>query len=224
LFTSSWAFLTLALYGLRFVTLPDELEYLVPILVVLAASVTGLVAANRIVGYLVIALIWTSTATGVATVSLLNRSDPWKATPTVAPSLQQGAWLQDLRLRQATQVRSSPGYQQYLENSLGAQLVRDVSEGRSTVMPRDSWNYVMNPGYARYYDSFDSIVGCDELSGETLIPGWRVSQPPGSFADLDEFAAGRLMNCEPVAELVGSTLLPVNAGKQGASQDEYERP
>ena len=223
-FTSSWAFLTLALYGLRFASLPDELEYLLPVLVVLAASAAGLVAANKWVGYLVIAQIWTSTLTGLATVSFLDRTDPWQARPIFSPSLQQGAWSQDLQLRQAANVRSSAQYQEFLDNSLGKPLVQDVDAGRATVMPSDSWNYVLNPGYTRYYDAFEFIIGCDQLSSETLIPGWRISQPAGSFTDLDQFASGQLMTCEPVAKLVGSTLVPVNSGAQGALQSQYERP
>lgn len=222
-FITSWLLATAALYAVRYITLPDELEYLVPVLIVLAACVPVLFFTQAIVGSLALLVLWSSVATGVVSISLLDRNSPWEATPGIKVSLQPGAWLQDLGVRQAASVRATPNYQEFLRSSLGP-LQSKVEAGTATVMPRNSWNFALNAGYTSFYDPFDSIIGCAELTSETLIPGWRISQPANSYEDLVAFENGEKFDCEVVAELTETTVTPVNSGLHGASRQKYVRP
>ena len=222
-FLSWWVLGTIGLYGLRFLGLPDELEYLLPVIVVLAGVSAALAAVSRLAGVLAATVVWSATLTGLVTFSLLGRDSPWQQSPNIKPSVQPGAWIQDLQLRQAAGVRSSDAYQAFLDLSLG-ELTNDVASGDATVMPRDSWNYAMNAGYARYYDDFSLIIGCRELQSEVLIPGWRVSQPAASYEDIAAFTRGDAMSCEVVALLDGKQLIPVNSGLDTKSDVEYVRP
>ncbi len=222
-FLAWWVLGTIGLYGLRFLGLPDELEYLLPVIVLLAGVSAALAAVSQLAGVLAAIIVWSATLTGLVTVSLLGRDSPWQQSPTIKPSVQPGAWIQDMQLRQAASVRSGDAYQAFLNRSLG-ELTEDIASGDGTLMPRDSWNYVVNAGYARYYDDFSRIIGCRELQSEVLIPGWRVSQPAASFGDIPVFNNGGTMSCEVVALLDGKQLTPVNSGLDAKSDVEYVRP
>jgi hypothetical protein len=222
-FVAWWVLATLLLYGMRFLALPDELEYLLPLLAVLAITASRLMNSSRLSGVLALVVLWSSVATGLISVSLLGRANPWQASPGIQLSVQPGAWAQDLQSRQAAQVRAKADYQAFLKESLG-ELQQQVDQGLTTLIPRDSWNFVLNPGYARYYDQFESILGCDALTSDTLIPGWRVSQLAASFDDITAFEQGRVMNCEVVASIEGPVLVPLNSGSVAGAKSKYQRP
>lgn len=221
-FLVPWLLAVLALYGLRFLALADEVEYLLPVLVALAVAAPAFFATQRVVGVMTYIVLISGAATGVVSVSLLDRMSPWDPDPSLRPSIQSGGWVQDLSTRQAAATRRSSEYEEFLKESLGPLWPR-VADGTAALMPRNSWNYVLNPGYADYYRDVKQVVGCDELSTEVLIPGWRVSQPPGEFGDTDALTSGQLMRCEVVAELGADFVTPVNSGLEIGARTEYPR-
>lgn len=220
-FVAWWVLATLLLYGMRFLALPDELEYLLPH-PVLTITASRLMNSSRLSRVLALVVLWSSVATGLISVSLLGRASPWQPSPGIQLSVEPGAWAQDLQSRQAAQVRATADHQAFLKESLG-ELQQQVDQGLTTLIPRDSWNFVLNPGYARYYDQFDSILGCDALTSDTLIPGWRVSQVAATFYDITAFKQGRVMNCEVVASIEGPVLVPLNSGSVAGAKGEYRR-
>ena len=222
-FASWWALSTLLLYGLRFLTLPDELEYLLPVLVVLAVTSACITSVSTFTGTLSLVALGSAVATGLVSVSLLDRTSPWQVTPGIGVSLQPGGWVQDLQSRRAAQIRSTQQYQDFLRKSLGPLQV-ELDSRAATLLPRDAWNYVLNPGYAQYFYEFESIIGCDEITSETLIPAWRVSQRAASFADITAFDRNEPVACEVVASMVGPIVTPVNSGRAFAGDDQFQRP
>ncbi|MFM8154457.1 MAG: hypothetical protein ACKOAF_00055 [Actinomycetes bacterium] len=210
-FIIAWSIAMIVVYGARFTFLADEVEYLLPLLVTVAVAVPNLRWAGKrvwIPGLIVMACV---AATSVMTVSLLQRTDPWQKDPVIRPSLQAGGFIQDLRARQASSVRSSPEYRAFLAESEGP-LRSGIEDGSIALVPRDTWNYVISLAYGAYYSKSNSVAACNEQTSDTLIPGWRVSQPAASYADLAAFDAGNLMTCAIVAEIEPDAVIPTEAG------------
>jgi hypothetical protein len=90
-------------------------------------------------------------------------------------------------------------------------------------MPRDSWHFIRNAGYRAFYDNTNAIVSCDALITETLIPGWRVSQPAGEYPDIAQFTAKQLMECGIVATIEDDIVTPVGPGITPLTSQPFPR-
>lgn len=221
-FVVTWTLSAIVLYLLRFLALADEIEYLLPLLVILAVVASSLWATNRLASVLTLVALGSSALTSVFTIAFLDRSDPWQPEPSIRLSIQSGAWFQDVKARTASGIRTQDAYRDFLDESLG-ELKSDVDAGNAALMPRDSWHFVRNAGYREYYDDIDAIVSCDVLQTETLIPGWRVSQPAGDYQDIVQFRAGVPMECSVVATLLNETVTPVGAGVTDITNAPFAR-
>jgi hypothetical protein len=202
--------------------LSDEIEYLLPLLPLLAACTVFLMDQYRLAGILSLVTLVSVALTGLISVPLLARSDPWLPEPSPSIGLGWGAWRQDLATRSAAGTRSSDEYQDFLVRSLGP-LEEAVASGQAALMPRDSWHYVRNAGYRSYYEDMTYVIGCRELTTEVLIPPWRVSQPMGDFNDVSAFEQGQLLRCERVAQLLPDRIEPINEGRTAGSDASYPR-
>lgn len=186
-FYRRWLLLVLAVVALRFLMLPDELDYLigaVVVLVVLLPQVarTGLA---RIGAYVLLAGMAT---TSLVTLALFQRTDPWAPNPSFAPSLNPGGVLQDVQARRAETIRNSEAYRAYFAQAPGALL-----------LPEDMWYQIYAPRFAAGLAQYSELVGCEGLTSRSEPPGWRLSQPAGTFYDVDQFLRGDPLSCRVVA-------------------------
>jgi len=203
-FCALWLLATAALYGARYLMLPDEVEYLLPLMVVLAVAVPGLASGTlRALGVVTLAGLGT---TSVVTVALTERTDPWQLTPQPRVSLQPGGALQDLRAREAEAVRESAGYRTFRAGSLGP-LAAEVTAGRLLLRVRDRWYQAVTEKYEGTLGAAEGIVGCVQLDGRTELPGWRLSQPASAYTDVEHYLAGTPMQCGLIARLTGGGVL-----------------
>lgn len=129
----------------------------------------------------------------------------------IHPSVQAGGFTQDLRARQASEIRTTPEYRAFLAESEGS-LQAGIADGTIALVPRDTWNYVISLAYGAYYSKSNSVAACSEQTSDTLIPGWRVSQPAASYGDIAAFDRGELMTCSIVAEIQTDAVIPTDAG------------
>jgi hypothetical protein len=208
-FVVVWLLLMIVLYGIRFLVLSDDVEYLLPFMVVLAVAAPNLATRSRPTALVAWTALLGMASTTVVTVALTERVDPWDLNPVLRPSIQAGAAVQDLAARHASAVREQAEYQAFMTGSLGG-LSAPVSDGTYALLPQDSWYQVRTPKYAAIFATTQGVVGCDELTTRTELPGWRVSQPSGSFADVSSFEAGSALHCGIVA-LIGSGSITVTA-------------
>ncbi len=207
-FVSWWLLLTVVLYGVRFLALSDELEYLLPLIVVLAVSIPRLTSVGKVAIISGIVAIGSVASTSVLVVSFLGRTDPWQVEAAPMLTVNPGGFWQDLNARRAQTTRESPTYQDFLAASVPSHI-QAIEDGTTVVLPRDSRYYVVNAGYRDYYAKVDTIVGCRELTTGTLIPGWRISQPAGSYEDLAAFERSEPMQCAIVATLKDGVVTPI---------------
>jgi hypothetical protein len=79
-------------------------------------------------------------------------------------------------------------------------------------VPRDTWNYVISLAYGDYYSKSESVASCVELTSDTLIPGWRVSQPAAAYGDISAFNSGKTMSCSIVAKIELDAVITTESG------------
>jgi hypothetical protein len=212
-FVVVWLLLALVLYGIRFLVLPDEVEYLLPLMAVLAVAAPHLAARGRSLALVAVIALAGLASTSLVTLPLTQRQDPWDPNPALRPSIQSGAAVQDLEARSASDIRGQAAYQDFVARSLG-DLEAQVQEGTLTLLPRDTWYEVLTEKYARLFEATRGVAGCEELTSRTEIPGWRISQPSGAFADASAFESGAGLHCGLVARIdAGSvTITPLGSG------------
>lgn len=209
-FITIWLLLTFVLYGIRFVLLADELEYLLPLAVVLSVATPHLRQVGRAATWLGVLSLAGLLSTSVLTISLLDRSDPWVDAPTLAVAVNSGGFIQDLQVRDATSVRSTDSYKEFQASSMQP-FQADLASGSAVLLPRDEWHFIVNEGYSQYFDRASHVIGCREFTSGTLVPNWRSSQRAGDFSDLDAFDQGALMHCSVVANLRDGIVTPSEA-------------
>lgn len=189
--------LTLLVYGSRFLILSDEIEYALPALMVLVVAAPRLFLISRVLGAAAMFLLFSIFLTSIVSVTLLSRSDPLVGDPQFSPALETGGFIQDWALRQATSIRNTDGYQEWLDYSTDSlELSPSIS---FSILPTSDWHFITNLGYRDYFANSDVIVGCSELTSGTLLPGWRVSQTAGNYDDLLAYESGQKLHCGVVA-------------------------
>lgn len=210
-FVALWLLATLFFYGIRFLILSDEIEYLLPLVVVIATVAPALYRTHRMASVVAVLTVAGMASTTFITASLLQRSNPWDREPSPRLSLQQGGFFQDLQVREANSARERDEYDEFVRVSAPS-LAVSIDSGETVLLPRDTWNYVLNPGYIKYFTQATQVASCEELTTGSLIPGWRLSQPMGEFKDVEAFHRNDLMRCSVVAQLSESTVTPVGNG------------
>jgi len=210
-FLVAWLMALIGLYSVRFLLLADEVEYLVPLILAIAVATPHLTWAGKRVWIPGLIVIASTASTSLVTVSLLQRTDPWQKDPVIHVSVQPGGFVQDLQARVASSTRSTSEYQAFLAKSEGS-LQPGIEDGTIALVPRDTWNYVISLAYGDYYSKSDSVASCVELTSDTLIPGWRVSQPAAAYGDIAAFNSGKTMSCSVVAMIEPDAVIPNQAG------------
>lgn len=208
-----WLLATTALYGFRYTMLPDELEYLVPLLVVVAVVVPRLWLArqDRVMATVGLVALGGVASTSIVAFSFFQRVDPWQYYPSIRPAVSIGGTIQDLQLRQAYAARGSAEYQEWLDASLG-ELAADVSSGEAALMTRDDRHVALNdPSFPTTRDA-SVLVGCEALTTRIGQTRWRLSQPAGEYGDVPLFESGIPTSCAVVAILEPETLTVTEAG------------
>lgn len=186
-FFSRWLLLVLVVVGLRFLMLPDELDYLVGGVLVLLALAPR-VSVRSLTRWGVVVTLVAMASTSVVTMSLLQRDDLWDAAPSLAPSINSGGVVQDIEARRAETIRNSPAYRAYFDQGSGA-----------LVLPREMWYQIFAPRFAADYMGYERLMGCEGLTNRSEPPGWRLSQPAGTYQDVEIFLRGQPVSCTVVA-------------------------
>lgn len=208
-----WLLASAALYGFRYTMLPDELEYLVPLLIVVAVVVPRLWLArhDRVLATVGLIALGGVASTSIVAFSFFQRVDPWQYYPSIRPAVSIGGTIQDLQLRQAYEARLSPEYQSWLDASLGP-LAAEVASGRAALMTRDDRHVALNdPSFPTTRDA-DVLVGCEALTTRIGQTRWRLSQPAGDYGDVPLFESGDPTTCAVVAILDPDTITVTEAG------------
>lgn len=230
-FLTSWLVGTSVLYLARYVALPNELEYLLPLLIVLSAVIGWMPKELKIARGAGMAALAMVLATSLFTIGLTERTDPWQPRPEKRITVSNGGFAQDLSARKARGIRSSPHYEDAVAaalRQLGLQpddiastgLLRDGAvafpEG-TTITPQDTWSqwtqadavgswFPGPPPFGRV------LVGCDDVLF-AVRSGWRSAQPATSFPDTALVSRGVPLRCGVIGrvEQGGVVLYPYGA-------------
>ncbi len=231
LFLTAWLVGTAVLYLARYVALPAEFEYLLPLLIVLSAVIGWMpkelnIARNA--GMAALAMVLT---TSLFTIGLTERTDPWQPRPGKRITVSQGGFAQDLSARKARAIRSSSEYEGAVAaalRQLGLQPEDIASTGLlsdgavafpegTTITPQDTWSqWTQADAVAGWFPEappFGSVlVGCDDVQF-AVRSGWRSAQPATSFPDTALVSRGVPLRCGVIGrvEKSGVVLGPYGA-------------
>ena len=229
-FLPAWLLGTAALYLVRYVALPDELEYLVPLLVVLSAAIGWMpiqMSLARNTGMVAVVMILT---TSFFTISLTRKADPWQPRPSMYLTVSAGGFAQDLSARQARKVRSSSAYKiatASMRQHLGlnpTDIASTPTRGTAFAIPeetiivsQDTWSEWAQPQtVASWFQGRPPIgkvlVGCNEVAF-AVRSGWRSSQPATTYLDAALVERHVPLNCGVIGEVEksGVVLYPFGA-------------
>lgn len=195
------------LFGLRFLALPDELEYLIiPVAFVL---ILGASAFETKRWYVVVAIL--GLMTNAMTISLFQRSDGTNERLSVQLSVNAGPVVQDYRFRRNNQILNEPAFIAWLARQAGlgrTKLERlplaypgFVTPDGVLVLSRHDLYRFDNPRFpapAMSSASYSSTIVCDDPITPP-VPWWRVWQAPPVRLASETFRAGETLHCELLA-------------------------
>jgi hypothetical protein len=204
-FLDRLAVVALGLYLIRFVSLPDQLEYFI------IPFILSIILVGRNVRLLpAVALICLSiAANSVVHVALFNRVDGMLS---FSPSVNWGGVVQDWQARFFNRVRHDDEFKTFVAKSvygasgtlpqLHAETYMDgfTSDQGDLILGRGALYQMDNPQTSvepRYQSAnYKRIYVCDD----DLAPdsGWRHMQPPTSLAAVQRFHSGQLLICNRV--------------------------